>query len=108
LVQLVAGAEPLPLELRSGPLPSYTSSISRQSCHKRYLLRRSRSRSECAKYAAVLSLRGTIPSAKFLRRLIGQSNASEFLARQNPSPPGPLFSSPGDKRFGVQFAAKRS
>src|SRR5205085_8408190 len=107
-VQLVAGAEPLPLGSRSAPLPSYTSSISRRSCHKPYLLRRNRSQSACAKCAVELSLRGTIPSAKFLRRLIGPNNANEFLARQSPLPPGPLFSSRGGKRFGARFATTRS
>src|SRR6266404_7883300 len=84
-VQLAAVAEPLQLGLHSAPLPSYTSSISRRSCHKRCLLRRNRSQSECAKCAVELSLRGTIPSAKFPHRSIGPNNADEFLPRQNPS-----------------------
>src|SRR5438105_15861272 len=46
--QLSALAEPLQVGLRSTPLPSYTSSISRRSCHKRCLLRRNHSQSECA------------------------------------------------------------
>src|SRR2546421_8461124 len=106
-VQLAAVAEPLQVGLRSALLPSYTSSISRRSCHKRYLLRRNRSRSECAKCAVEPSLRGTIPSARFPRRLIDPNNASESLPRQNPLRPGPLFSWPGDKRFDAQFAMTR-
>src|SRR5204863_3478553 len=111
LVQLAAMAgaeEPLQSELHSALLPSYTSSISRRSFRKRCLLRRNRSRSECAKCAMELSLRGTIPSARFPRRSAGPSSASEFLPRRNPLQPAPLVSSPGGRRFGARSATKHS
>src|SRR5438270_10178636 len=98
--QLAAEAEPLPLELRLALLPSYKSSISRQSFRKPCWLRQIRNRFRCAMCAAALSLHGTIPSARFPHRLIGLNNANEFLARQNPSQFEPLSSSHGDKRFG--------
>src|SRR5438445_7554840 len=78
-----------------------------QTCALPILLRRNHSQSECAKCAVEPFLRGTIPSAKFLRRLIGPSNASESLPRRNPLLPAPLFSWPGGKRFDARFAATR-
>src|SRR5207253_2842500 len=87
-------------------LLSYTSSISRRSCHRRCWLRRIHNRFPFAKCAAAPCPRDTIPSARFPRRSIGPSNAGESPARQNPLPSAPLFSSPGDKQCAAQFAAR--